>query len=120
MWTLIISVAGLLCLVSATSSAAPDPPLKAIVSPHYAASPATVRVQAVVTPDAENHGLVVVIDSADYYRSSAISLDGDRSSRVHVAEFRSVPAGAHAITVALVDRRGGTRAAVHDSIWIVN
>jgi hypothetical protein len=120
MWTRIIPIVGTLCLVAATLSAAEDPPLRAIVSPHYAASPATVRVQAMVTPDAENHGLIVVIDSAAYYRSSVIPLDGDRSSRVHLAEFRSVPAGAHVITVALLDRRGGTRVAVHDSIWIVN
>ena len=105
---------------AALPAKADDQPLRAIVTPHVAQAPAVVRIQAIVRPAKENGGLVFVLDSGDYYRSSVITLDGDTAARVHQAEFRSVPAGAHQVVVALVDRRGGARVTVYDAVHIMD
>jgi hypothetical protein len=106
------------CAALATASAAADPPLRATVSPRIGVAPALVRVQAIVPPAAENEGLLIVIDSATYFRSSTVPLEGSTAPRVHVVDFRSVPAGAHDITIALLDRRGGRRAAVTSTVTV--
>lgn len=94
-------------------------PLRAIVSPHVGWAPAVVRIQAIVRPADENRGLMIVLDSDNYYRRSVIPIEGETDARVHVAEFRAVPAGVVQVTVALVDRRGGTRVAVQDVVQIM-
>jgi len=96
-----------------------DQPLRAIVSPHVGWAPAVVRIQAIVRPADENRGIVFILDSDNYYRRSVVPIDGDADARVHFAEFRSVPAGVLQVTVALVDRRGGTRVTVQDVIQIM-
>lgn len=96
--------------------AAAAPALRMTVSPRFGPSPTEVRVQAIIEPARENDALKVVIDSGTYYRSSAIALEGASAPRVHVATFRSVPAGEHEVSVLLVDRRGGVRAAVREYI----
>jgi hypothetical protein len=106
------------CAALATVSVASDAPLRATVSPRIGAAPALVRVQAIIVPAAENDALLIVIDSAAYYRSSTIPLDGDAAPRVHLVDFRSVPAGVHEITVALLDRRGEQRAAVTSDVRV--
>ena len=106
------------CAALAAAPGASDPPLRAQVSPRFGPAPSAVRVQAIVAPAAENRGLLIVIDSDDYFRSSTLPLDGDAASRVHVADFRSVPEGVHRITVALLDRQGERRAVVNDAIQL--
>jgi hypothetical protein len=120
-WT--ICLLGALAGAASAGAGAPepaDPPLRAMVSPHFGRAPAIVRIQAIVPPAAENRGLVIVLDSGQYYRSSAIPLEGDAAARVHTAEFRSIPVGEHAVTVTLVDRGGGDRATVRDVIRIMD
>ena len=108
------------CAALAAGPGASDPPLRAQVSPRFGPAPSAVRVQAIVAPAAENRGLLIVIESDDYFRSSTLPLDGDTASRVQVADFRSVPAGVHHITVALLDRKGARRAVVHDAIQLID
>jgi hypothetical protein len=67
------------------------------VSGHYFSAPATVPVTIAVEPGANNRALVVEADSDDYYRSSAIELDGENEKRLHTMEFRSLPAGDYVI-----------------------
>ena len=108
------------CAALAAGPGASDPPLRAQVSPRFGPAPSPVRVQAIVAPATENRGLLIVIESDDYFRSSTLPLEGDAASRVHVADFRSVPAGVHHITVALLDQQGDRRAVVRDAIELIN
>jgi hypothetical protein len=96
-----------------------DPPLRVIVTPRLGRAPAVVRLHAIIRPVEENRGLVFVLDSDTYYRSSAVPIDGDTAARVHHAEFHPVPSGVYRVTVALVDRRGVVRSTVHDAIQIM-
>jgi hypothetical protein len=100
------------------SGVAAAPALRLTVTPHFGNAPAHVRVQVFVERAAENRALRLTIDSPEYFRSSAIELNGESAQRVHVAEFRSIPAGAHEVRAALVNRRGEESAVVHEYIRI--
>jgi hypothetical protein len=62
---------------------------------HYYAEPATVRITVAVEPGAENRALLVEADSATYFRSSAVTLDGEKEKRLHTVEFKNLPAGSY-------------------------
>ena len=120
-----LMVWGVCAAMAVASAAGPlanteDQPLRAVVSPHVGWAPAVVRIQAIVRPADENRGIVFILDSDNYYRRSLVPIDGEADARVHFAEFRSVPAGVLQVTVALVDRRGGTRVTVQDVIQIMD
>ena len=104
--------------VDAGSGVAAAPALRLTVSPHFSTSPAHVRVQVIVERASDNRALRLTIDSPEYYRSSSIELNGESAQRVHVAEFRSIPAGAHEVRAVLVNERGDVSAAVHEYIRI--
>jgi hypothetical protein len=64
---------------------------------HYYAEPATVRITVAVEPGAENRALLVEADGERYFRSSAVTLDGEREKRLHTVEFKNLPAGAYTL-----------------------
>lgn len=64
---------------------------------HFFAAPATVPVTITVEPAAKNRALIVEADSDDYFRSSAIELDGENEKRLHIVEFKSLPAGEYVL-----------------------
>jgi hypothetical protein len=46
-----------------------------------------------VQPDQANRTLVIQADGERLFRSSAVSLEGDKGQRLHVMEFKNLPAG---------------------------
>ena len=64
----------------------------------------TVRVN--VEAVADDRFLEVVAESADFYRSSQISIDGRNASRLSVFEFRNLPTGFYHVTGVLVGVHG--------------
>jgi hypothetical protein len=81
------------------------------VSPAYSFAPSFLRIRVRVEPSAENRSLEVIAESAEFYRSSQIPLDGDRAPRTIVVEFPSVPAGDYDIAGVVTDRTGRQSAA---------
>src|SRR5262245_66493917 len=81
------------------------------VSPSVARAPADLVVRVSVDAAAENRFLQVVAESADFYRSSEISIDGERTPPLNVFEFRNLPSGRYSVTGVLVGVNG-RRAAV--------
>jgi hypothetical protein len=77
-----------------------------------------MRIEVSVEPARDNRTLEFVIDSPLYYRSSTIELGGERAPRVHSVQFRSVPAGAYHVRVALTGAGGGVRAILHDQVTV--
>ena len=79
----------------------PQSPAKEIVEikvhGYYFAAPATVPITVAVEPGEKNRILVVEVDSDDYFRSSAVELDGDKEKRLHSVEFKSLPAGEYTL-----------------------
>jgi len=76
------------------------------VSPPQSFAPSDMVVRVHVVPDAANRALVIVADSADYYRSSVVQIDGESGPRIIVLELRSVPSGDYQIRAAVVDAAG--------------
>jgi hypothetical protein len=60
----------------------------------------TVRVSLETADD--NRLLQVVAESADFYRSSEIQIDGANAPAISVFEFRNLPTGLYHVTGVLV------------------
>jgi hypothetical protein len=76
------------------------------VSTSQAFAPATATIRVHVTPDANNRGLEVSVDSGQFYRSSWIQLDGTEAPQTIAVEVRGLPGGHYQIRGALVDSTG--------------
>src|ERR671910_897955 len=63
----------------------------------YYTEPATVRVTVAVQPDEANRTLVVQADGERLFRSSAVSLEGDKGQRLHTLEFKNLPRGSYVL-----------------------
>ena len=81
-------------------------PLRMEVSPTVARAPAVLTVRVNVAAAADNRRLQVVAESADFYRSSEIQIDGTNNPRVNVFEFRNLPTGLYQVTGMLVGVNG--------------
>ena len=95
---------GFLLATAFTVSAGERLTIAVSTSQGFAPATATIRVQ--VTPDANNRGLEVSVDSGEYYRSSWIQLDGTEAPQTIAVEARSLPGGTYHIRGALVDSTG--------------
>jgi hypothetical protein len=60
-----------------------------------------------------------VADSDEFYRSSAIQLDGERASRTNIFEFRRLPPGEHEVHAALIGADGRARGIVRTDVHVV-
>ena len=66
-------------VLAATAVAGAKEPLSIRVSTAFSFEPVHLVIRTSVEPDAENRPLEVVADSAEFYRSSTITLEGDRA-----------------------------------------
>jgi hypothetical protein len=102
------------CLVAmvlgATAVAGAKEPLSIRVSPAFSFAPANIVIRTSVEPDAENRSIEVIADSAQFYRSSTITLEGDRAPKTTMVEFRTVPPGDYEVTAVLIGSNGHRRA----------
>jgi hypothetical protein len=94
-------------------------PLSIRVSPAFSFAPANLVIRTSVEPDAENRAMEVIADAADFYRASTISLEGDRSPKTMMVEFRSLPPGDYKVTATLISVNGHRRAVAHAQINVV-
>ena len=97
MRTAIFTVAIIISAALITPSSPAKELVEIKVRGYYFAAPATVPVTIAVEPGARNRALVVEADSDDYYRSSLVELDGDKEKRLHLVEFKSLPAGEYTL-----------------------
>lgn len=88
------------------------------VSPRQSLAPTNLSVRLRIQPDADNRVLQVVADSGAFYRSSEISLDGERSVRSTVVEFSNVPRGEYDVYGVLLDAAGRERGRVHETAFV--
>ena len=89
-------------VLAATPVAGAKEPLSIRVSPAFSFAPANLAIRASVEPDAANRSLEVVVDSADFYRSSTISLEGDSAPKTLTVDFRGLPPGDYEVTAVLI------------------
>jgi len=69
---------------------------------HFFAEPATVQITVAIEPASNQRLLRVSADGASYYRASEVTLDGERDKRLHVVEFRNLPAGDYMLTAEVM------------------
>jgi hypothetical protein len=99
----IIWVAGIsavLCIIGAAAVPAKD--IVEIRMPgRYYSEPATVRIMIAVEPNEANRRLSVEADGESYFRSSDLTLDGDKGQRLHTVEFKNLPAGEYVVRASV-------------------
>ena len=76
------------------------------VTPNMALEPALLTVRTVIEADADNRGLEIVAQSADFYRRSSVQLDGASAPRLSVFEFKNLPTGTYDVTSVLIGSAG--------------
>ena len=96
--------------VAATAAAGANQSLGIRVSPAVSFAPANLIIRTSVDPDADNRALEVVAQSEDFYRSSTVTLDGDRAAKTTQFEFRSLPPGEYEVSVVVTGADGRQRA----------
>jgi hypothetical protein len=111
------SVCGFLVLMAAPLGAGERLALR--VSPSVSFAPANLIVRTTVEADAANRSIEVVAESADFYRSSTIELDGDKAPRTKQFEFRSLPQGTYSVKAFLLGTDGHMRATVRQEVNVI-
>ena len=106
-------------LLVAALPAAGSEPLALSVTPTQSFAPATLHVRARIEPHGANRVLALIVDGADFYRSSELPLDGDQAPKTVEMSIRSVPAGEYIVSGVLVDAVGHQRAIAHQAIRVL-
>jgi hypothetical protein len=92
----------LFCLFAIAVPLSAREPLTMRLTPRMALEPAALTVRTVVETDAGNRLLQIVAQSADFYRSSYVELDGASAPRLNVFEFKNLPYGTYEVSSVLV------------------
>jgi hypothetical protein len=79
------------------------------LTPRFVSAPGYLRSLIRVAPNAANRVLRVEIDSAGYYRSSDIQLEGASAPMSHFLDWKEVPAGKYDLTVSVLGAGGDPR-----------
>jgi hypothetical protein len=89
------------------------------VSPAVAFAPANLIVRAMIEANQENRAVEIIAESADFYRSSQIQLEGDKAPRTSTFEFRSLPPGTYEVRALLLGASGEQRAFARQQINVI-
>ena len=83
------------------------------LTPRFVSAPGYLRSLIRVAPHEANRMLRVEIDSAGYYRSSDIQLDGASAPTSHFVDWKEVPAGKYSLIVSVMGASGDPRVVRH-------
>ena len=89
------------------------------VSPAVAFAPANLVVRTMIEADQDNRAVEIIAESADFYRSSQIQLEGDKAPRTTSFEFRSLPPGTYEVRALLIGTGGEQRAFARQTINVI-
>jgi hypothetical protein len=84
------------------------------VNGHYFSEPAIIQVTVNVEPDEANRTLRVEADGDSFFRSSEFTLDGRSEKRLHIVEFKNVPAGAYEVRAEVLSGKAVRGTATQD------
>jgi hypothetical protein len=83
------------------------------LTPRFVSAPGYLRSLIRVAPHEANRVLRVEIDSAGYYRSSDIQLEGASAPMSHFVDWKEVPAGKYDLIVSVLGSGGDARIVRH-------
>ena len=83
------------------------------LTPRFVSAPGYLRSLIRVAPNADNRLLRVEIDSAGYYRSSDIQLEGASAPTSHFMDWKAVPEGKYDLIVSVMGPAGDARIVRH-------
>ena len=83
------------------------------LTPRFVSAPGYLRSLIRVAPHEANRVLRVEIDSAGYYRSSDIQLEGASAPMSHFVDWKEVPAGKYDLSVSVMGASGDPRVVRH-------
>jgi len=83
------------------------------LTPRFVSAPGYLRSLIRVAPHEANRMLRVEIDSAGYYRSSDIQLEGASAPMSHFVDWKEVPAGKYSLIVSVIGPSGDARLVRH-------
>ena len=89
------------------------------VSPAVAFAPANLIVRAMIEADDQNRSVQIVAESADFYRSSEVQLEGDKAPRTSMLEFRNLPPGTYEVRALLFGADGRQRAYARQQVNVI-
>jgi hypothetical protein len=96
-----ILLCGVLMLVTVPLGVRTGDRLSMRVSPTVAIAPADLIVRTTVESNSTNRSIEIIAESADFYRSSEIPLDGERAARSAQFAFRNLPGGEYNVRAVL-------------------
>lgn len=114
--------AGALVLGVSLLAASPlgaQPELNMRVSPQFSSAPATVTIQIIVEPDADNRAITIAADGDEFFRSSSVPLDGADAPHTFALEYRNLPPGTYEIRSVLLGSGGKQRAMTRGSVTVI-
>jgi hypothetical protein len=71
---------------------------------HFFSEPATVEITIAVEPDAANRMLRIEADGDQVFRSTEVKLEGESDKRIHVVEFKNLPAGSYELRAQVLSQ----------------
>src|SRR5262245_26252098 len=95
-----------LCMLLADGPRSGGAPLKVQVTPAVTRAPGYLIIRVSVEADDENRSLLVQAESAGFYRSGEVQLDGRRGAPMNVFGFRDLPTGLYQVTAVLTGVHG--------------
>ena len=89
------------------------------VSPAVAFAPADLSVRATIEANDQNRTIEIIAESGDFYRSSEMSLNGEKAPRTTQFEFRGLPGGRYVVVAVLKGAGGEQLASTRREIQVV-
>ena len=111
-------ILGILLAWAGTRPLGAGEPITMRVSPAVSFAPANLIVRATIPSDADNRAVEIIAESADFYRSSEVQLEGDKAARTTMFEFRSLPPGTYEVRATLIGANG-TRGVVRQRVNVI-
>jgi hypothetical protein len=89
------------------------------VWPATSMAPTSFTVRVMIERQASNRWIKVTVESESYFGSSEGQLEGERSSRLRVVQFRDVPAGTYEVRAVVLDQNGDVTGAGHTTAMVI-